>query len=407
MKQKEIHDILNRLADCVEKRKLEDARSLQQTLFFDLLKWAYSVVRGQASPKILRELLELEIEIGGENGDFRDFGNRQMLDLFARGGLDRHLATRFINGAGLCTAVDLQRVANWLDSPDTAGGGISESAVRFIGAWLALFAEETGCLTIGGTHQEARRVVAEPPPEMAAALPQAGSPFTEPATGMVFNYVPGGMFSMGDSFNEGVEDERPVHEVAMSPFFIGIHPVTQAQWKRLMAENPSGNPGDHHPVEQVAWADVMAFIAKLNAASPNHLHFDLPSEAQWEYAARSGGREERYAGGSDPVSLAWFDENHTGGTAPVGRKSPNGLGLYDMSGNVWEWCRDIYHPEAYQRHVGRDPVCTTGGRDRVIRGGSWHLDAWSARCSRRFRFDPELFGPALGFRMVMVVNGPG
>ena len=89
----------------------------------------------------------------------------------------------------------------------------------------------------------------------------------------------------------------------------------------------------------------------------------------------------------------------------MGTKAPNGLGLYDMSGNVWEWCRDIYHPEAYRRHAKKDPVCTQGGTDRVIRGGSWHLDAWSARCSRRFRFDPDLFGPALGFRVVMALKG--
>jgi formylglycine-generating enzyme required for sulfatase activity len=185
---------------------------------------------------------------------------------------------------------------------------------------------------------------------------------------------------------------------------MAICPVTQAQWQCLMTENPSNCIGEDHPVEQVALVDVMDFIDKLNAASPSGLRYDLPSEAQWEYAARSGGKEELYAGGLALDALAWFEDNNTGGTSPVGRKAPNQLGLHDMSGNVWEWCRDTYHPEAYRHHGKTNPVCTQGGKDRVIRGGSWHLDAWSARCSRRFRFDPELYGPALGFRVVMVVE---
>ncbi|BBO67329.1 hypothetical protein DSCA_12590 [Desulfosarcina alkanivorans] len=170
---------------------------------------------------------------------------------------------------------------------------------------------------------------------------------------------------MGDTFNQGVEDEKPVHEVMLSDFFMATCPVTQAQWKCLMAENPSNVAGDDHPVEQVTLADVHAFIEKINAAADHGVHFDLPSEAQWEYAARSGGRDELYAGGKDPAAVACFEDNSTGGTAPVGRRAPNGLGLYDMSGNVWEWCRAIYHPEAYRRHGRKDPVCTSGGTDRV------------------------------------------
>jgi formylglycine-generating enzyme required for sulfatase activity len=220
---------------------------------------------------------------------------------------------------------------------------------------------------------------------------------------MKFIWIPGSTFSMGDTFDEGVEDEKPVHEAKLSDFYMSTCPVTQAQWKCLMPENPSSFVGEDHPVEQVTLIDVQTFIDKLNAASKSGLHFNLPSEAQWEYAARSGGKNELYAGGQDPEALAWFDENSSGGTAPVASKAPNGLGLYDMSGNVWEWCRDRYHPNAYRRHSKDDPECTSGDRDRVIRGGSWHLDAWSARCSRRFRFDPALYGPALGFRVVMTI----
>ena len=210
---------------------------------------------------------------------------------------------------------------------------------------------------------------------------------------------------MGDSFDEGADDEKPVHEVTLAPFAIATTPVTQAQWQSLMDENPSNFTGDDHPVEQVSLADVRMFIDRLNAQSPTGFRFDLPSEAQWEYAARSGGKNERYAGGQELETVGWFaDNNTTGATAPVGQKSPNALGIYDMSGNVWEWCRDIYLSGAYRSYSKNDPVVTQGGRDHVIRGGSWHLDAWSARCVRRFRFDPELFGPALGFRVVMEVK---
>ncbi|MGA6924667.1 MAG: SUMF1/EgtB/PvdO family nonheme iron enzyme, partial [Desulfosarcina sp.] len=236
-----------------------------------------------------------------------------------------------------------------------------------------------------------------------AGLPNGEGVYTEPTTGIAFVFVPGGTYSMGDTFDQGVEDEKPVHEVRVSAFYLAIHPVTQAQWKRLMPENPARWVDDDRPVEQVTLSDVTAFLDRLNAAAPEGLHFDLPSEAQWEYAARSGGKEDLYAGGQEPRVLAWTDENSGGRTAPVGLKQPNGLGIFDMSGNVWEWCRDLYQADAYLSHPAVDPVADRVGRDRVIRGGSWNLDAWSARCSRRFHFDPELFGPALGFRVVMEI----
>ena len=113
---------------------------------------------------------------------------------------------------------------------------------------------------------------------------------------MRFVFIPGSTFLMGDTFNEGVEDEKPVHEVSVSDFYMAAFPVTQAQWNCLMDENPSNFAGDDHPVEQVTLIDVQAFIDKLNAASEGGMHFDLPSEAQWEYAARSGGKDELVAG---------------------------------------------------------------------------------------------------------------
>jgi formylglycine-generating enzyme required for sulfatase activity len=169
-----------------------------------------------------------------------------------------------------------------------------------------------------------------------------------------------------------------------------------------MAENPSRFCGDQLPVEQVSWEDAAAFVEKLRALNPGRHHLDLPTEAQWEYAARSGGRNEKFAGGLGVEQVAWYEENSGGATHPVGQKAPNGLGLYDMSGNVWEWCRDVFQDEAYRLHAPQNPVVTGRGEERVIRGGSWSLDSWSARCARRSSCPAGFSGPALGFRLVLI-----
>ena len=221
--------------------------------------------------------------------------------------------------------------------------------------------------------------------EGSAQASAARDDFIEPVTGMEFVFVPGGVFQMGDLFGDGWENEQPVREVRVGDFRIARYPVTQGQWRRVMSENPSRfQKGDDYPVEQVSWADAVAFIRQLNSQTPG-ADFRLPGEAEWEYAARSGGRKQLFAGGDDVGAVAWYADNSDGSTQPVGRKAPNGLGLYDMSGNVWEWCRDLYIPAA--------------ARDRVIRGGSWNLDAWSARCSRRFGFSEDYCGAGLGLRL--------
>lgn len=407
IKSKDIPGLFNQLADCIRTGDTGRAQARSRTLFSALLSAAYARVRGQASPAVMRDLLGLEIEIGGEDGDFKQFESAQLVDLFIRGRVAGHLWPETDAAAALSAALDIRHIARWLEAGPAAEQAPTPASVIFVQAWLKLFAEEAGILAAGERESTAtaRPEFSGSPPAAEPLLPRKGRPYTEPTTGMRFVYVPGGTFVMGDTFDDGVADEKPLHEVRLSGFYMAACPVTQAQWLALMDANPSGLVAGDHPVEQVTLADVRAFIDKLNAAAPDAVHFDLPTEAQWEYAARSGGKDERYAGGPDPDAVAWFEDNHTGGTAAVGRKGPNGLGIYDMSGNVWEWCRDLYHAEAYRQHAKRDPVCTRGGTDRVIRGGGWHLDAWSARCSRRFRFDPELFGPALGFRLVMVLGG--
>lgn len=261
------------------------------------------------------------------------------------------------------------------------------------------------CKTCGLRLQPGQSACPACEAESAAAAPGQPEPVViEAATGCELVYVPAGSFQMGDTFGDGIENETPVHEVKLDGFYIGRTPVTQAQWLRLMPENPSRFAGDRHPVEQVTWDDVMDFIQRLNAQKPGFGRVDLPTEAQWEYAARSGGRDEKFAGGLSVDRVAWYEENSEGTTRPVGEMAANGLGLFDMSGNVWEWCRDVFQEEAYRRHLAENPVCSGKGADRVIRGGSWNLDAWSARCARRFSCPHYFSGPAVGFRLAINPN---
>lgn len=230
------------------------------------------------------------------------------------------------------------------------------------------------------------------------------SAFLEPVTGMEFVLVPAGTFQMGDLYGEGWDNETPLQEVRIEGFYLGKYPATQSQWEKVMGENPSMfRKGGQYPVEQVSWVDANGFIQRLNGLTTGAHLFRLPTEAEWEYAARSGGKKELYAGGDDIDSLAWYSENSEGSTQSVGLKAPNGLGLFDMSGNVWEWCQDIYVPGRGATRRLERPFQKKASCDRVIRGGSWNLDAWSARCSRRFGFPEDYFGAGLGFRLAKPV----
>jgi formylglycine-generating enzyme required for sulfatase activity len=232
---------------------------------------------------------------------------------------------------------------------------------------------------------------------------EGASLFKDPVCGIEFVRVTGGTFRMGDTLGCGVDSEQPVHEVTLDDFYMARFPVTQAHWDILMEDNPSDFVNPENPVVQMTWSDACDFAGRLTAAVQSDGLFRLPSEAQWEYAARGRGRDDLYAGGADIDTVAWYADNSQGRPQAVGQKQPNSLGLYDMSGNVWEWCLDTFREDAYRRHAKRNPVEESAGPDRVIRGGSWNLDAWSARCARRFNFRSDFFGPALGFRLVMIM----
>ncbi|MBU2644815.1 SUMF1/EgtB/PvdO family nonheme iron enzyme [bacterium] len=237
-------------------------------------------------------------------------------------------------------------------------------------------------------------------------------PHTETSTGMEFVFIQGGCFQMGDTFNEGESDEKPDHRVCLSDYFLGKYEVTQDQWQRIMGDNPAYfKNGGNYPVEQVSWDDTQTFIQKLNRQSDGH--YRLPTEAEWEYACREGGRKVRFGTGSNSISpdTANYAGNYSFAgspkgryrqkTSPVGSFSPNSQGLFDMSGNVWEWTEDGYAAAYYENSPQENPKGpgTGTGSSRVSRGGSWYAEPRALRCSDRFRLTPSFRPNSLGFRL--------
>ncbi|WP_324080909.1 formylglycine-generating enzyme family protein [Geomonas sp.] len=283
---------------------------------------------------------------------------------------------------------------------------------------------------------------------VSPAVTGAGAPaavITDPTTGMRFVGIKGGCYQMGDTFGEGARDEKPAHEVCVQDFALAQHDVTVGEFRRFVrstgylteAEKGGGcafwggeswlydakrtwmNPGfeqdDRHPVVCVSWNDATAFIAWLEKSSGRH--YRLPTEAEWEYAARTGGKQERYAGFSEDEELGrhanFCDSNcdfrwkragqddHYRNTSPVGSYQPNGLGLYDMSGNVWQWLSDYYERGFYREPVGLNPKGPAAGEKHVLRGGSWTSKPYYLRATNRFRSLPLYRVYDTGFRLAI------
>ena len=215
-------------------------------------------------------------------------------------------------------------------------------------------------------------------------------------------YVSGGTFTMGATSEQGSDadgDEKPTHSVTLSSYYICKYEVTQALWRAVMGSNPSRFKGDNLPVEQVSWNDCQIFINRLNSYTGRN--FRLPTEAEWEFAARGGNHSRRYKySGSNYIGdVAWYYRNSDNRTHPIGTKQANELGLYDMSGNVYEWCSDRYG--SYSSYSQNNPTGTTSGTGRVFRGGCWFHHAKGCRSSFRIHRAPGSGDCFLGLRLAL------
>ena len=229
-------------------------------------------------------------------------------------------------------------------------------------------------------------------------------------------FVEGGSFRMGDAWEGENPHGKPVHKVSLNSFYIGSYEIDQELYERVMGENPSYAKGGRLPVESITWYEAVLFCNRLSeinglekvysidgtSVSADHSKsgYRLPTEAEWEYAARSRGRDDRKWSGTNSEKelhdYAWYynDDPHA---HPVGQKKPNDLGIYDMTGNVEEWCWDWYGP--YTASAKADPRGPASGKHRVARGGAWNWDADYSRTLRRDGFTPDKRYEVLGFRL--------
>ena len=217
-------------------------------------------------------------------------------------------------------------------------------------------------------------------------------------------FVEGGTFWMGCADEQGRDcrtNESPRHSVTVSSFNISKYAITQKQWQTIMGKNPSQQKGDDHPVENISWEEAQVFINKLNAATGKQ--YRLPTEAEWEFAARGGIKSQgfKYSGSNSLNDVAWVLMGKRVKTGTVGKKQPNELGIYDMSGNVWEWCHDWYG--TYGSNAQTDPLGPSSGSHRVLRGGRWNSSALECSVSARRGYSPKSRGSNdyFGFRIVL------
>ena len=240
--------------------------------------------------------------------------------------------------------------------------------------------------------------------ETAVEMPEVEySTFTINGVAFKMVRVQGGTFQMGATSEQGsdaYDDETPVHSVTLSDYYIGQTQVTQELWQAVMGSNPSYFTGDNQrPVEKVSWDDCQEFIEKLNRLTGKN--FRLPTEAEWEYAARGGNKSRgyKYSGSNNPDAVAWYDDNSGSKTHPVAQKQSNESGLYDMSGNIWEWCSERYGD--YSSNSQTNPRGASTGSYRVLRGGSWNSFARNVRVSVRNFGTPDLRSHYCGLRLAL------
>jgi formylglycine-generating enzyme len=244
--------------------------------------------------------------------------------------------------------------------------------------------------------------------------------------------VKGGCFKMGNIFGDGSDDEEPVHEVCVDDFYIGKYEVKVEEYMKYVKETGVHKPewqengnkynidtgssnyykrignaltSDNYPIVGVSWNNAVAYAKWLSTKTGKN--YRLPTEAEWEYAARSGGKREKYVGtssNSELNSYAWYDDNSDRKTHPVGQKKPNGLGLYDMAGNVWEWCQDWYGSKYYDDSPINNPKGPSSGSDRISRGGSWYVESSYLRSVFRSNYTQSNRNRDLGLRLARTLD---
>ena len=312
-------------------------------------------------------------------------------------------------GEQISTDAEYERLMKWWTKLSGCAKGRSWPVFRMILGW------GTGLMLVAGLFvgwlwwkdkvpaEPTDKVASEPTDKVAAEPTEVGLGSQKMTVANLSDYmvkVDGGTFTMGADAgdSEANDDEKPAHQVTLSSFYICKYEVTQALWQEVMGSNPSKFKGDNLPVEQVSWNDCQDFISKLNALTGQH--YRLSTEAEWEFAARGGNssRGYKYSGSNTLSDVAWYDDNSGNKTHPVGSKSPNELGLYDMSGNVWEWCSDWYGD--YNSSAQTNPAGSSSGTLRVYRGGSWDCIAGGCRASCRNGFTPDFRFGGLGLRLV-------
>lgn len=304
--------------------------------------------------------------------------------------------------------------------------------------------ENAFCFSVDENFPEERRVHPRqpeaqslPPVPPAEEVQKAKLPYRAPEIpGMVF--VEGGSFLMG--CRDGDRDERQEHEVRLDSFYIGRHEITQKEWMEVMGSNPSQRVGNILPVEKISWYDAIEYCnrrslnegltpiyridrSKQDSFNTNSLDdlkwvialdttangYRLPTEAEWEYAARGGRKSMSYkfSGANDLSQIAWHFQNSGNKSNPVGSKAANELGLYDMTGNVWEWCWDWYQEDYYENSPRANPQGGEQGEKRSLRGSSWLHSGNGCRSTRRYAIDPHIALPSNGFRVVRTKSQEG
>ena len=318
------------------------------------------------------------------------------------------------NGEGTLTITsntkwEVSSTADWLSFSTMSGVGDGQVTVRANGNSTA---DRMAIITIKGEGISRQAVVTQTAQEKPSEpdKPVQEDVLTINVAGVTFRMirVEGGTFFMGataEQFDDANDDEKPAHSVTLSSYYIGETEVTQQLWQTVMNNNPSGFIGKNKPVEYVSWNDCQNFITRLNLVTGHE--FRMPTEAEWEYAARGGVKSlgYKYAGSNMIMDVAWYEANsyHVDspdyGTHDVGTKRPNELGLYDMSGNVSEWCQDWYGD--YNDTQQANPTGSSTGSLRVSRGGFWESYSKSCRVSARRHLNPNKANLTIGIRLVL------